>query len=79
MSVIPARLISGCSVSATGLFHPSMMTDTPCEMRSSARETPTAGVDWSSRESTSSLRPSTPPLSLIIAAIALIASVTCWP
>ena len=79
MSSTPPRAITGCIASVTGLFQPSMITDTPRLINSVARETPTAGVDSSSRETISILRPSTPPLSLISAAMVWIAFVTCWP
>ena len=79
MSRIPAREITGCIASVTGLFQPSMITATPALANSVARETPTAGVDSSSRETSSIFRPRTPPLSLMIAAMTWIALVTCWP
>src|SRR6185369_13680213 len=79
MSSTPAREITGCIASVTGLFQPSMMTETPCETSSLARDTPTAGVDSSSRATISILRPRTPPLSLIKAAMVWIACDTCWP
>ena len=56
-----------------------MTTDTPAPISSLARETPTAGVDSSSRLTISMRRPSTPPSSLIMAAIDWMAWVTCWP
>ena len=79
MSSTPARAITGCIASVTGLFQPSMITATPELTSSVARDTPTAGVDSSSRMTSSIFRPSTPPLSLITAAIAWMACVTCWP
>ncbi|MNR25039.1 hypothetical protein D3C85_1421600 [compost metagenome] len=79
MSSTPARAITGCIARVTGLFQPSMMTETPALTSSVARDTPTAGVDSSSRETISMGRPRTPPSSLMTAAMAWMACVTCWP
>ena len=79
MSSTPARAITGCMARVTGLFQPSMMTETPSAISSLARLTPTAGVDSSSRFRTWTGRPSTPPASFTMAAMASIAWTTCCP
>ena len=38
MSSTPARAITGCIASVTGLFQPSMITDTPAAISSLARD-----------------------------------------
>jgi hypothetical protein len=76
MSSTLARARTDCIASVTGLFHPSITTTAPAEMSSFAFAMPIAGVLSSSRTSTSTGRPSTPPSALIIEAMAWMQFVT---